>query len=78
MPKYRARVSVTLPYKQRYASISVSSEAEMEGDDLDAVRDEVQKFVLDDVERLLARAWDQEIETASDGKKQPGPRRVKR
>lgn len=75
MPKYRARVSITLPFKQRYASISVSSEAELEGDDLEALRDEVQKFVLGDIESLLQKAYDRDPNPHK--QQASGPRRVK-
>lgn len=76
MPKYRARVSITLPYKQRYSSISVSSEAELEGEDLDALRDEVTAFVLRDVQGLMDRAMTGEDHEEEAEEKPSGPRRT--
>lgn len=76
MAKYRARVSITLPFNQRYSSVSVSSEAELEGDDLEALRDEVQQFVLKDAEKLLQKAFDHDF--SSTPKADAGPRRIKK
>jgi hypothetical protein len=76
MPKYRARVSVTLPYKQRFSSVSVSSEVEIENEDLESAKNEAQTFVLSDVENLLSKVFAADYDNTNNTNTKSGPKRI--